>query len=186
MTGPDVASSRVAAVLAAVERRADGRACALVGIDGPSGSGKSTVARAVAALAAAPLVEVDEFWTWGDSDAWWDHLVEAVLLPLAAGERARYRARDWAADLPGQPSGPWSTTPRAPLVVVEGITCTRRSVQHLYAARVWVEAPESVRLQRGLLRDGEQHRELWTSWLRSEAAFFAADGTRERADLLLD
>jgi cytidylate kinase len=51
--------------------------------------------------------------------------------------------------------------------------------------RVWVEAPYDVRLARGIERDGESHRDLWLAWIAEEAAFFAADGTRERADLVL-
>ena len=176
----------VGAALAAVRRRTEGRVASLVGVDGPSGSGKSTFARALAELAGAPLVEVDEFWTWGDSDAWWECLVEQVLVPLAAGRAARYRLRDWASDPPGQPSGPWTTIAPGPLVVVEGVSCTRRSVDHLYAVRVWVDAPAAVRLDRGVRRDGEEHRETWQAWLRTESEFFAADGTTERADLRID
>ena len=172
-------------VLAAVARSTGGRACALVGIDGPSGSGKSTLARALAELAGAPLVEVDEFWTWGDSDEWWAYFVESVLMPIAAGGDAHHRLRDWQADPPGRPSGPWVTTPCAPLVLVEGITCTRRSVAHLYAARIWVDAQESLRLERGLVRDGVEHLHAWREWMATEAVFFAADGTADRADVRL-
>jgi uridine kinase len=54
------------------------------------------------------------------------------------------------------------------------------------AYRIWVDAPEDLRLQRGVRRDGESHRHLWTDWQVREREFFAADGTRERADLIVD
>ena len=174
-TEPDLA-----AVLAAARARAPAGQPALVGVDGPSGSGKSTLARVLATLSGASLVEVDDFWTWDDDPRWWDHLVEQVLVPLAAGRDARYRPRDWAA---GALTTKWTRVAAAPVVVVEGVTATRRAVSHLYAYRVLVDAPEAVRLLRGLERDGEQHRETWLRWLALEARHFTEDGTASRADL---
>jgi hypothetical protein len=52
--------------------------------------------------------------------------------------------------------------------------------------RVWVEAPDDVRLQRGLARDGEAMRPQWLAWMRAEADHFAAEATRDRADVLID
>lgn len=48
-----------------------------------------------------------------------------------------------------------------------------------------MEADPAVRLARGLARDGDEHRHLWQRWMGEEAAF-AADGTRDRADLRVD
>ncbi|GAA5161954.1 MULTISPECIES: hypothetical protein [Amycolatopsis] len=54
------------------------------------------------------------------------------------------------------------------------------------AYRVWVEAPRAQGLARGIARDGEDHRDLWLRWQRHEDSFFATDGTRARADLIVD
>jgi hypothetical protein len=51
---------------------------------------------------------------------------------------------------------------------------------------VWVEAERPVRFARGIERDGETYRPPWERWARQEAALFAADGTRDRADVVLD
>ncbi len=75
---------------------------------------------------------------------------------------------------------------RHPFVVLEGVTCTRREVADRLAVRVWVDAPADERLRRGVARDGESHRALWERWMREETAFFADDGTRERADVVVD
>jgi hypothetical protein len=141
------------------------------------------MARSLAALAGAPVVEVDEFWTWGDDPAWWDYLVDNVLTPLAAGRDACFRARNWATDTAGRPSGDRVTIRAAELVVVEGITSTRRTVADLFTYRIWVDAPEHTRLGRGLARDGEQHRDTWLDWLEIERDFFAGDETPARAHL---
>ena len=174
---------RLEDVLVAVRARARADRPALVGIDGPSVSGKTTLARGLADLAGAPLVEVDEFWTWGDDPRWWDHLVDEVLRPLAAGRDATYRPRDWTSN---GLEGRWAHVPAAPVVVVEGVTCTRRAVADLYACRIWVDAPEAARLHRGLERDGDQHRKTWLHWLELESRHFAEDGTAARADLRVD
>ncbi|PWU44249.1 hypothetical protein DLJ46_27035 [Micromonospora globispora] len=55
----------------------------------------------------------------------------------------------------------------------------------------WPSSPitssdEILRRERGLARDGDEHRDLWQRWMGEEAAFFAADGTRDRADLRVD
>ena len=155
----------------------------IVGVDGPSGSGKTTFARALAGTAGAPLVHCDDFVAWHDFAGWWPRFSAEVLDPLLAGRDATYRIRDWEGDELGDSLKDWRTTPYAPLVVVEGVTCTRRASPVTYA--VWVEAPYDVRLARGIERDGEDHRDLWLRWMEEEAAFFAADGTRDRADLVL-
>ncbi|UIJ59565.1 (d)CMP kinase [Amycolatopsis acidiphila] len=54
-------------VLREIRRRTAVAGIRLVGVDGPSGSGKSTFARALAALADAPVIEADDFVSWGDS-----------------------------------------------------------------------------------------------------------------------
>jgi uridine kinase len=51
---------------------------------------------------------------------------------------------------------------------------------------IWVEAPQELRLQRGLERDGEGMRQAWEKWQVMEKAFFQWDGARERAKLEVD
>jgi uridine kinase len=105
---------------------------------------------------------------------------------LLSGRRAHYQVRDWAGDEFGTSLGGWKTLDPAPVVVIEGVTCTRAAMAGRLAYGVWVEAPEAVRLRRGVARDGESHRHLWREWMAEERAFFAEDRTRERADLRVD
>lgn len=48
--------------------------------------------------------------------------------------------------------------------------------------------PAELRLARGMAGDttfaGKE--ELWRQWMREEDEFFAADGTRDRADMIVD
>jgi uridine kinase len=159
----------------------------IVGVDGPSGSGKSTLARPLAAQLDAPVVEVDDFVSWVDLSGWWPRFEDQVLAPLLAGEDAVFQRRDWAGDEFGTGLGEWRTVPWAPVVVIEGVTCTRAAAADRLASRVWVEAPAEERLRRGLERDGHDaaHRARWRTWMQEEDAFFPADGTRARADFIV-
>ncbi|NUT35894.1 MAG: hypothetical protein HOV79_22795 [Hamadaea sp.] len=171
----------------ALARPSDG--VRVIGVDGCAGSGKSTIARQLAEFSGAGLVEIDDFLSWDDFSGWWPRFDEQVLTPLLAGKDAYYQVRDWANDWRGGALGGWKTLPWQPLVIIEGVTCTRRESAGRLAYNVWVEAPADVRLARGLARDhgqGYDVTELWRSWMRQEDEFFAADGTRDRADAVVD
>lgn len=179
----------VTGILTEVERRPI-EGVRLVGVDGPSGAGKSTLAVQLAEASGSPRIEIDDFISWDDPTGkrWWHRFEEQVLGPLTRGENARYQQRDWVNDWRGDSLGGWKTVPWHPLVVIEGVTCTRREASGLLAYAIWVEAPDDVRLQRGLARDhgqGYDVEALWRTWMAQEREFFAADGTRERADLIV-
>ena len=155
----------------------------ILGVDGPGGSGKSTLAARLAARSGAPLIQIDDFVSWSDFAGWWPRFERQVLTPLLSGLDSRYQVRDWANDEFGTSLNGWKTTEWAPLVILEGVTCTRLAAADRLAYRIWVDAPDSVRLRRGIERDGETHRQLWLDWMKSEQQFFADDRTRARADL---
>ncbi len=158
----------------------------LIGIDGPSGAGKSTLAsRLVARLDSATLVETDDFVSWSKTN-WWPRFDQEVLEPLLHGRDASYQIRDWKGDEFGTSLGPWKTSFAAATIVMEGITCTRRAATARLNYAIWVEAPYELRLQRGLQRDGEDHRRLRLDTMSSQEKFFAEDGTRTRADIRID
>ncbi|MBG0567289.1 uridine kinase family protein [Actinoplanes aureus] len=159
----------------------------LVGVDGPSGSGKSHLATGLAALLDAPVLPIDDFVSWDDFAGWWPRFDEQVLTPLLAGKAAHYQARDWS-DWYGSSLGEWKTQPWAPTVILEGVTCTRRETVGRLAYAVYVDAPAETRLARGLARDAAfpGHEELWHRWMRAEDEFFTSDGTRARADTVID
>jgi cytidylate kinase len=73
-----------------------------------------------------------------------------------------------------------------PLLVLEGVGSSVGPAGDHAAVRVWVEAEREVRFTRGIDRDGEAYRPHWERWARQEEALFAADGTRGRADVVLD
>ena len=154
----------------------------VVALDGPSGSGKTTLGRALAQALRCPLVHMDELYPgWDGLAASVGILTTHVLEPLARGEHAAYPVWDWA-------HGRWGGTRDVPVsthLVVEGCGCSVGPAGTYAAVRVWVEAPRDERLARGLARDGEAYRPHWERWAAQEQAVFRADGTRERADLVV-
>ncbi len=159
-------------------------ATTVVAVDGPAGSGKTTLAARLASrLDDAPVVHMDDLYPG------WDGLAQAaaavasqVLAPLAEGRPARYRRWDWHADRWAE----WVDVPAAPILVVEGCGSGSTPGAPYLALLLWVEAPHDVRLARGLERDGDAFRPHWERWARQEDALFAAERTRDRADLRID
>lgn len=181
------ASATAHQVAAAVASRDPVNGIRIVGIDGPSGSGKSHLARGLAEVLKAPIIEIDDFVSWDSFAGWWPRFDAQVLTPLLRGKDAHYQARDWT-DWHGSTLGGWKTQPWTPIVIFEGVTCTRRETIGRLAYTIWVEAPAPVRMARGLARDSSfaDAQQLWQKWLADEERFFSSDGTRERADLIID
>jgi uridine kinase len=156
----------------------------LVCVDGPSGAGKSSLARRLAAaLDDPPVVRMDDIYPgWDGLAAAVPLLYEQVVAPLAAGRPAAYRRYDWAS------GGFAETRPlgRPEVLLVEGVAAGARPVAAHATLLLWVEAPRAERFRRGIERDGESYRPHWERWARQEAAHFAVDGTRDRADLRVD
>lgn len=157
----------------------------LVLVDGPAGSGKTTLAAGLAeALGGAQVVHMDDLYEgWsGLGPALWPRLLAQVVTPLAAGRPGRYQRYDWVDGRFAE----WHDVPVAPALVIEGVGSAAAPVSSYAVLRVWVEAPPDERLRRGLERDGEAMREQWLAWQDREAAHFARDRTRSRADVVVD
>jgi uridine kinase len=155
----------------------------LVCVDGPAGSGKTTLAARLAAVLGATVVHMDDLyagWTLTGAVA---RLAAGVLRPLAEGRPGGYHRYDWAADRFDPDPVP---VPVPDVLVVEGCGSAARALDTWAVLRIWVEAPEAVRLSRGIARDGAALEAQWRRWQRTETAVFAAEGTRDRANLLVD
>lgn len=157
----------------------------LVCIDGPAGSGKTTLAAGLAdALGpGAAIVHMDDLYEgWTGLGGVWDRVEAQVLRPLEQGRGVLYQRYDWVAGR----FADWVDLPIPDVLILEGCGSAPRAVDHRAALIVFVEAAAEVRLARGLTRDGDAMRANWVAWRAEEAAEFALEGTRERADVVVD
>ena len=157
----------------------------LVCIDGPAGSGKTTLAErlAEALRPEAALVHLEDLyagWTLTGAVA---RLCAGVLRPLAEARAGAHSRYDWQA---GRFATRATSIPPAAVLIVEGCGSSPRLLDPWTTLRIWVEAPEPLRTQRGLARDGAHLAAQWRRWQQLEAADFAAQDTRARADVRLD
>lgn len=154
----------------------------LIAVDGRAGSGKTTFAtRLRRFLPGAVVIEVDDFLDWGDLDDWWPRLDKEALAPLLAGDRARFRTRDWEGDPLGKSLDGWRDLEPAQTIIVEGVTSSRAAIAGRLSMSFWLEAPRNVRMARGIARDGEAMRPFWQDWMRLEDEFFVRDDASRRA-----
>ena len=155
----------------------------LVAVDGPAGSGKTTFAGHLAtALGQAPLVHLDDLYDGWTLDGVVERLRTQVLDPVAAGRDARFDAYDWAAGAFAVPT----TVPARDVLVVEGCGSGARALDDVRVLLVWVEAPPDVCAQRWAARGGAAMTAFQPAWAAAEAAVFAREGTRARADVRVD
>ena len=157
----------------------------MLAIDGPSGSGKTCLAAQIADIAETQLgvIHMDDIFPGWDGLAQAPGLlVDQVLKPLHDGLPAAYHRWDWEADQ-------WAErhpVPESEVLIIEGVGSGALACASYLAMLVWIEASRDVRMERGLERDGEAYRPHWERWARQEAAMFADDRTRERADVRVD
>lgn len=155
----------------------------LVAIDGEGGAGKSTLARWLAdTLGDATVVCLDDFAR--PTVPGWDRqrMISQVLDPLRAGRPGRYQRWDWATDAGAE----WHDVSVGGLVIIEGVSATRKDLSDRWDLTVWVSTPRDVRLERGLARDGEAMRGQWLDvWMPEEDAYVAKERPAEHADVIV-
>lgn len=134
-----------------------GAATRIVAVDGRGAAGKTTfAARLAAALPGARVVHTDDVVA-RTGHPWWP--------ALEAGELA---------------------DPGPGVLIVEGVSSSRRAIADRLTLAVWLHVPAAPRLARGIARDGAATAADWSRWEDEEDAFFAADPARDRADLVVD
>ena len=161
----------------------------LVAVDGPAGSGKTTFAGRLSRALDANGAKVAQVHTddilegWTDIVSYWPRYEEWILAPMRGGADAAYRKYDWVAS---RFRDEWTPLPVPDVLVAEGVTSARAVVRPELSLSVFVYVPRDLRLARGIARDGEAMRADWLRWMADEDVHFAADRTRDHADVLVN
>jgi uridine kinase len=153
----------------------------VVAVDGPSGSGKTDLVAGLADLTGADVLHLEDLYPGWDGLAATPALVADVLDAIAAGQVGSAPTWDWQRGRPGAEL----YVPPARLLLLDGVGSGAAVVRPHLSLLVWVEAPEPVRKQRALARDGDTYAPFWDVWAAQEAAHFAAEDTRRHADLVI-
>lgn len=163
-------------------------AARLVVVDGPSGAGKSHFserlesALRLAGLAAAVVHTDDLIEGWDDQISFWSRLEETVLTPFRHGRAGRFKPYDW---IHGRRSDTWTDVPYRPVLVLDGVTTSRREARPEVGLAVFVTAPLNVRVARVQDRDGVAIHQQMARWREIEDAFFLAEDSERAADLVV-
>ena len=156
----------------------------LVAIDGAGGAGKSTISASIAdQMGTSCIICLDDFAR--PSVPGWDQerFRRQVLSPLLAEQDACYQRWDWPTDSGAE----WHRVPAGSIVIIEGVSSTRTELGDCWDLTIWVDTPRSIRLARGIQRDGEAMQTQWTDrWMPEEDAYMAEQQPAERADLVVN
>jgi len=163
--------------------RSSRRRTAIVAIDGHGGSGKSTLAERIAtALPDVSVIRTDDFAKPNFLGWDWQRMKRQVLDPINRDERGKYQRYDWPEDRLAE----WHDVPAGGILIVEGVSSMRRELGRYWDLAIWVTCPYSVRLARGIARDGEAKRAQWENvWMPEEDAYVADQRPDERADIVV-
>jgi uridine kinase len=154
----------------------------VVGIDGCGGAGKSTLASELSRLlAAAPIIQTDDFASWEDPLGWAPRFLRQVLQPISRNEPAYYQRYDWVKRALGE----WIAVGPASIVLIEGVSATRQAFRPYLALSIWVETDRAERQRRGLARDGNPMADHWAAWMADEDAYVARENPGQRAHVVV-
>ena len=153
----------------------------IVFIDGRSGAGKTSFAREFAASRGGYVLSLDEVYPgWDGLDAGSSHVYQHVVASIDRGEAARYRRWDWLEARPAD----WVEVPRTPVLVIEGCGAIRAEAKRYSSELYWLEAPEELRRERTVARDGDVFSPQWVRWALQEERFLMAHGSSRRAQVI--
>lgn len=154
----------------------------VIAIDGRSASGKSTFASRLTRALECQCVHTDDIaWNHSFFD-WWSLLIHHILEPFKAGQAVLWTPDAWHEHKRG---GAISVQP-APILIVEGVSSTRRELSKWIDLAIWIETDPQKAETRGLERDGPDGHDFWFEWQRSEQPFFVDDQPWTRATLTVD
>lgn len=161
----------------------------LVGVDGCGGAGKSTLADELATRRGnAQVVHVDDFYKPREErvevtkmtpvhiNFEFERLKKQVLEPLKQGEPAIYQTA----------TGETKYVKANGYIIIEGLGTLGDELRSYFDFKVWIDAVETIRRQRGIERDSEDWANIWdTEYLPQDARYVAEQQPQAVADIVI-
>ena len=167
----------------------------IVLIDGRAGSGKSLFATKLAEIyfsenrQAARIVRLDGLYPgWEGLVAGSVYARERILEPISAGKEASWQIWDWeqgCRGATGEAGNGFREFSGGTALIVEGCGALSKASAPMAALRLWIEADPTKRRLRFSERDKGKFDEYWGAWAAQEEEFYAAERSRELADLVI-
>lgn len=162
----------------------EGVATPIILIDGRAGSGKSTLASLLqnelfrAGESSPRVVHMDDLYDgWDGLQAGVDYLQRMIISPVANRRKASWQEFDWALGERNR----WREFEGQTPLIVEGCGSISRLAAQSSQIKIWVEAPDEIRYQRWLEREGSE--ENFGRWAAQEVEFYARERSTELADI---
>ena len=157
----------------------------VVTIDGPAGSGKTTLAANLASkFEQASVIHLDELYEGWDKSldqVLFERIQAWILTPLENGLPPKHLRYDWGKSA----FTSWSEVAYSPVVILEGVGSGHTSLRHQVSQAIWIEADETLLLERVVKRDGEAVRAEMLIWQERERAYFDFHEVKNSANLHL-
>ena len=174
----------------------NGDTITMVAIEGGGGSGKSTLAsQIVFELQGVQIVHMDDFYKLSEfrkikdlsvAPAGYeydiDRLISEVIKPLLSNKTAKYQINDWGSTCltdsrEVSPTG---------ILLIEGCYSMINQLRDFYQLKIFVCCDQSVRLKRGLERDGDSALQFWINWMAGEDKYFKEQRPKEASDFIFN
>lgn len=161
-----------------------------ISVDGHSGSGKSTLAEQLSKKLGAGIIHTDDFSGWENPLDWWPDVIGKVFTPIQAG--AKLLNYDRADCWPEHPREAMVNQVVTPIMILEGVSSSRKEFNDYISLRIFVQTPKNVCLARGIERDSktnnnlEEITKIWEDWFTEEDKYFAHDNPKDKADIIID
>lgn len=166
----------------------------LIGIDGPCASGKTTLAQRIAEATGAQVIHADDFFlphvmkTHGrmaqpGGNVHHERFADEVTSGIASGQRFEYGVYRCSE---GRITEKKTVVPQG-VIIVEGSYSLHPEMKIAYDLKIFVEAPEEIRLKRIRERNGEAALEIFKSkWIPLESAYFEFFGIKEECEIIIE
>lgn len=169
----------------------------LIAVDGGGGAGKTTFANHLQkAIPNSYIVKVDDFYRPPqlrkpllptaiiNPNFDWERLRSSVIEAIKNDNNVTYQLYDFEK---GSLSQKTVEVPRHATVIVEGVWSMQSAFINSYDYCIWLEAPSEIRLERGLLRDGEGLRQVWENeWIPIDDAYKKSQEPHMKAQCVVD